>query len=234
MTSLNDGTLKRDQAAGARRRPPTAIPNPGLDDGRGRLRPEQAARSGAPRADLHHRSAAERPGNRRADQAHAVRLVDAQRHGFFRQALRTDAASRRGSRQGAQSGVVWITKGWLRASHRALDPAEVDRDGAVSQPHAIPSRSSREKSIASTSASSRWRIASRRAIASGSKIVYGDLAVTDVLWTHYYAPNKIGSDTIHHSAQHPVGADTAGDGRGVTLCYPSRPAGPGHPRLCSM
>jgi hypothetical protein len=24
-----------------------------------------------------------------------------------------------------------------------------------------------------------------------------------VLWTHYYNPNKIGGDTIHHSAEHP-------------------------------
>jgi hypothetical protein len=26
--------------------------------------------------------------------------------------------------------------------------------------------------------------------------------ITDVLWTHYYVPSKIGSDTIHHSAEH--------------------------------
>jgi hypothetical protein len=25
----------------------------------------------------------------------------------------------------------------------------------------------------------------------------------DILWTHYYAPNKIGEDTIWHSARHP-------------------------------
>ena len=31
----------------------------------------------------------------------------------------------------------------------------------------------------------------------------GDSAVTDVLWTHYYAPNKIGTDTIYHSADYP-------------------------------
>ncbi len=35
------------------------------------------------------------------------------------------------------------------------------------------------------------------------EIVNGDSAVTDVLWTHYYTPNKIGTDTIHHSAEHP-------------------------------
>ena len=35
------------------------------------------------------------------------------------------------------------------------------------------------------------------------EIVNGDSAVTDVLWTHYYAPNKIGTDTIYHSADYP-------------------------------
>jgi predicted acyl esterase len=35
------------------------------------------------------------------------------------------------------------------------------------------------------------------------EIVNGDSAVTDVLWTHYYVPNKIGADTIYHSADYP-------------------------------
>jgi hypothetical protein len=35
------------------------------------------------------------------------------------------------------------------------------------------------------------------------EIVKGDSVITDVLWTHYYLPNKIGTDTIYHSAEHP-------------------------------
>jgi hypothetical protein len=35
------------------------------------------------------------------------------------------------------------------------------------------------------------------------EIVNGDSVITDVLWTHYYVPSKIGTDTIHHSAEHP-------------------------------
>jgi hypothetical protein len=27
--------------------------------------------------------------------------------------------------------------------------------------------------------------------------------VTDMLWTHYFIPSKIGTDTIHHSIEHP-------------------------------
>ena len=35
------------------------------------------------------------------------------------------------------------------------------------------------------------------------EIVNGDSVVTDMLWTHYYAPSKIGTDTIFHSPEHP-------------------------------
>ena len=35
------------------------------------------------------------------------------------------------------------------------------------------------------------------------EIVNGDSVITDVLWTHYYVPSKIGADTIYHSAEHP-------------------------------
>ena len=53
------------------------------------------------------------------------------------------------------------------------------------------------------------------------EIVNGDSVVTDVLWTHYYVPSKIGTDTIHHSARASVGADPAGDGRHLRP-YPLR------------
>ena len=49
------------------------------------------------------------------------------------------------------------------------------------------------------------------------EIVNGDSVVTDVLWTHYYVPSKIGTDTIYHSAAVSVGAHLAGDGRGMRL-----------------
>ena len=41
----------------------------------------------------------------------------------------------------------------------------------------------------------------------GSRVRWRSLpansAVTDVLWTHYFIPSKIGTDTIYHSAEHP-------------------------------
>ncbi len=35
------------------------------------------------------------------------------------------------------------------------------------------------------------------------EVVNGDSPITDVLWTHYYQPNKIGQDTLFHSARYP-------------------------------
>ena len=35
------------------------------------------------------------------------------------------------------------------------------------------------------------------------EIVNGDSPATEILWAHYYRPDKIGSDTIHHDAVHP-------------------------------
>ena len=98
--------------------------------------------------------------------------------------------------------VELITRGWLRASHRALDPDALERDGAVSQ-HSDPQpltpgeitkfEISLEPMAYLINAGHRLRL----------EIVNGDLPVTEQLWGHYYRPGKIGTDTIHHDAAHP-------------------------------
>ena len=35
------------------------------------------------------------------------------------------------------------------------------------------------------------------------ELVNGDSTITDVLWTHYYSPSKMGTDTVWHTAQYP-------------------------------
>jgi predicted acyl esterase len=35
------------------------------------------------------------------------------------------------------------------------------------------------------------------------EIVNGDSPATEILWSHYYRPDKIGADTIYHDAAHP-------------------------------
>jgi hypothetical protein len=96
----------------------------------------------------------------------------------------------------------WITKGWLRASHRALDAAkstEMEPYLAHTQPEPIEPGKVYKFEISIEPMAHRFKRGSRVRL----EIVNGDSVVTDVLWTHYYVPSKIGTDTIHHSAEHP-------------------------------
>lgn len=95
-----------------------------------------------------------------------------------------------------------ITRGWLRASHRALDP-ERSTDMVPYQTHADPQplspgeiykfEISLEPMAYLVKAGHRLRL----------EIVNGDSPVTEQLWVHYYRPDKIGRDTIFHDAAHP-------------------------------
>jgi len=96
----------------------------------------------------------------------------------------------------------WITKGWLRASHRALDPqksTEMEPYHTHTDPQPIEPGKIYRFDISVEPMAHRFKKGSRVRL----EIVNGDSAVTDVLWTHYYMPNKIGADTIYHSAEHP-------------------------------
>jgi predicted acyl esterase len=96
----------------------------------------------------------------------------------------------------------WITKGWLRASHRALDPQKSTAMEPY-QSHADPQPIEPGKiyrfDISVEPMAHRFKKGNRVRL----EIVNGDSVVTDVLWTHYYVPSKIGTDTIYHSAEHP-------------------------------
>ena len=104
--------------------------------------------------------------------------------------------------KGLNPASYWITKGWLRASHRALDPK---RSTAMEPYHTHTSPEPIEPGkvyrfdISLEPMAHRFKQGNRIRL----EIVNGDSTVTDVLWTHYYAPDKIGADTIHHSAQYP-------------------------------
>ena len=97
---------------------------------------------------------------------------------------------------------VVITKGWLRASHRALDPAkstEMEPYHSHSHPEPIEPGKIYCFEISVEPMAHYFKKGSRIRL----EIVNGDSAVTDVLWTHYYLPSKIGTDTVYHSAEHP-------------------------------
>jgi uncharacterized protein len=96
----------------------------------------------------------------------------------------------------------WITKGWLRASHRALDPnksTEMEPYHSHTKPEPIEPGRVYRFDISVEPMAHRFRKGTRVRL----EIVNGDSAVTDVLWTHYFVPSKIGIDTIYHSIEHP-------------------------------
>ncbi len=95
-----------------------------------------------------------------------------------------------------------VTKGWLRASHRALDPK-------WSLPHA-PWYSDAALQLLHPGQVYKLDIAvmpTAHLFKKGSRIrlelANGDSAATDAPFTHRYGPRKLGSDTIYHDAAHP-------------------------------
>jgi putative CocE/NonD family hydrolase len=94
-----------------------------------------------------------------------------------------------------------ITRGWLRASHRALDAAR-STEMVPYHTHGNPQpltpgqitkfEISLEPMAYLIKAGHRLRL----------EIVNGDSPVSEQLWGHYYRPDKIGSDTICHDAAH--------------------------------
>jgi putative CocE/NonD family hydrolase len=93
-----------------------------------------------------------------------------------------------------------VTKGWLRASHRALDP-DRSTDMEPYHTHADPEPLEPGKvyrfDISIEPQAHRFKKGDRIRL----EIVNGDSALTDMLWTHYYLPEKIGTDTIHHGPE---------------------------------
>ncbi len=104
--------------------------------------------------------------------------------------------------KGLNPASFWITKGWLRASHRATDPQRStamepyrnhDRVEPIEPDRVYCYEISIEPMAHRFKKGSRVRL----------EMVNGDSSLTDVLWTHYYSPSKIGSDTIHHASDYP-------------------------------
>jgi uncharacterized protein len=95
-----------------------------------------------------------------------------------------------------------VTKGWLRASMRAIDKK-------LSKPHAphyshtkpqplTPNRVY-EFTIAVMPTAYRFKAGSRIRL----ELANGDSSVTEGVFSHFYTPDKVGRDTIHHDARYP-------------------------------
>ena len=103
--------------------------------------------------------------------------------------------------KGLNPASYWITKGWLRASHRALDPnksSEMEPYHTHSDPQPIEPGKIYRFDISVEPMAHRFRRATGSA-GDRQRRFRGHRR----LWTHYYIPNKIGTDTIYHSAQYP-------------------------------
>ncbi len=201
VTSLNDGGLTRDKVSGEQQTSYT-YPNPGWMIGVVGFGPNNAP--DPVRRVLTFTTA---PLEADLEIAGPIKLV------LYASSTRDDmdffvklseqmpqSAEERG--KGVNPASFWITKGWLRASHRALD-AKKSTEMEPYHSHADPTPIEPGKvyrfDISVEPMAHRFKKASRVRL----EIVNGDSAVTDVLWSHYYAPNKIGTDTIYHSAAHP-------------------------------
>ena len=101
-----------------------------------------------------------------------------------------------------QGNSQLVTKGWLRASHRELDPkysTEMEPYHSHRNPQPLKPNEVTRFEISVEPNAFLFRKGNRIRL----ELVNGDSPVTDVLWTHYYAPNKIGQDTLWHSAKYP-------------------------------
>lgn len=95
-----------------------------------------------------------------------------------------------------------VSKGWLRASHRELDPGR-SSDLAPYYTHASPSPIVPNEvyrfEIAIMPSAHRFKKGSRVRL----EIANGDSSITEYVFTHEYSPWKVGRDEISHSATWP-------------------------------
>jgi predicted acyl esterase len=137
-------------------------------------------------------AAGEGPRDRRPDQAGPLRLLEPQRHRLLRQARRAVSAGECAARD---QGLAARLAPRARSRHSTeMEPYHT---------HANPSRSSRARSPSSRISVEPNAFQFKKGNRIRLELANGDSPVTDVLWTHYYAPSKIGQDTFWHSAKYP-------------------------------
>lgn len=112
--------------------------------------------------------------------------------------LPQDAAERSAGRQ---PKFIPVTKGWLRASHRQEGFERRTGDPVRLRADPLPLEAGRIYELRVP------LMATAHRIAPGSRlrieIANGDSPITDHVFAHIYTPDKVGTDTIHHSAAYP-------------------------------
>ena len=191
-------------------KPPTSFdyPNPGWVTGVVVIGPDGPASgfdSVAPRPDLHHRAPRPRTSkspDRSSSMLYASSTATDTR--LLRQAVGSVSAIARRPRQDAQSVRRYSSRKRLaaRLAPRARSGAQ-HRHGAIPHPHQSAAARAADKIYRFDISSSRWRTCSRQGHRIRLEIVNGDSPATEMLWPHYYRPDRIGTDTIHHDGAQP-------------------------------
>ena len=95
-----------------------------------------------------------------------------------------------------------ITKGWLRASMRAIDK-KLSRPHAPHYSHLKPQMLTPNRvyefTIAVMPTAYRFKAGSRIRL----ELANSDSSVTEGVFSHFYTPDKVGRDTIHHDGRYP-------------------------------
>lgn len=104
--------------------------------------------------------------------------------------------------RGVQPPSMVVTKGWLRASCRAVDPA-ASREGApvltFGGPQPLQPGKPYELRVPLMPMAYRFAKGSRIRV----EIACADSPITDAVFSHHFTPDRAGTDTIHHSAVFP-------------------------------
>ena len=104
--------------------------------------------------------------------------------------------------QGRQPAAQTVSKGWLRASHRALDPAG-SIGGLPYHPHRVREPLAPgevyELQIELTPLAHRFPAGARIRL----ELTCADSTVTDLQCTHAFTPEMAGTDSYHHGGAHP-------------------------------
>jgi predicted acyl esterase len=95
-----------------------------------------------------------------------------------------------------------VTRGWLRASHREIDAAH-STDMVPRYSHRNPEPLTPGVIYTLEISLEPMAYLFRKGHRIRLELVNGDSPVSEALWPHYYRPDKIGTDTIHHGADYP-------------------------------
>lgn len=105
-------------------------------------------------------------------------------------------------KKGLNPGARVLTKGWLRASFRALDPkrsSEYEPWYTYASPTPLTPGEIYKFEIRVVATAHRFKKGNRIRL----ELANGDSQLTELIFEHEYTPDKMGRDTIYHGSKHP-------------------------------